>query len=100
MASGKRILGTVSFVIAFLLTMGFLFLLYAKSLNQDDFPFVQQYNTVALVVGAALFFLCCVILLAILIHIFVDRIYITLCLNLFGDQRTFRETTHDRINQS
>ncbi len=68
MASGKRILGTVSFVVAFLLTLGFAFLLWGKSLNDPGFPLIERVPFVALVVGISLATLCCVILLAILIR--------------------------------
>lgn len=68
MASGKRILGTVSFVLAFLLMVAFLLLLYGKSLQDLNFPFVDKIPTIALWFGVALFLLCCVILLAILIR--------------------------------
>ncbi|MES2154826.1 MAG: DUF4332 domain-containing protein [bacterium] len=68
MASGKRILGTVSFVVLFLVTMFFLFLLWAKSTDQADFPWVKDAPTVALWVGVVLAALVCLILLAILIR--------------------------------
>ncbi len=54
MASGKRIFGTVLFILALAVTLGFLFLLYADSVNDDSIPFAGDIPLVAIVAGIVL----------------------------------------------
>jgi hypothetical protein len=50
----KRILGTILFLAALLGTAGFLFILYADSVNDDNVPYTDQTRDVALIVTIAL----------------------------------------------
>lgn len=65
----KRFFGSLLFVVAALATVGFVFLLYADSINDDGIPFSNDIEPVALVVAIALG----VITLALLIMLLTRR---------------------------
>lgn len=69
MASGKRILGTVAFVIGFMATILFVAVLFLKNNQITDLPeWLLKINDLAIWVGIILGVMICVILLAILIR--------------------------------
>lgn len=67
MASGKRIVGTLFFIIAFLATCGFLFLLYAKSVGDANFRDAYDRLGMAGIITGAVLGLVIVILILILL---------------------------------
>ena len=68
MASGKRVVGTVALVIVMLATFFFVFVLYAKSVNDTDIPFASDIPTVTAIVGGTIGLVITVLLLLILIR--------------------------------
>ena len=64
----KRAVGTLLFVLAALVVAGFLFLLYARSANDDSVPFTDQVRAVALVAAIVLGAIVVILLLMILIR--------------------------------
>lgn len=68
MASGKRIFGTVLFTLAVLTFLGFLFLLYAKSQNDPNIPFLKEVNLWVLVTAVILLLVVIVLFLLLLVR--------------------------------
>jgi predicted flap endonuclease-1-like 5' DNA nuclease len=64
----KRVFGTLLFIVAAAVTLGFLALLYADSVNDTSFPFVDQKDSAALVVAIALAIILVILLLMLLIR--------------------------------
>lgn len=64
----KRAVGTLLFVIAALVVVGFLFLLYARSLNDDSIPLTDEVPAAALVAAIALGVIVIILLLMIVIR--------------------------------
>jgi hypothetical protein len=69
LASVKRIFGTLFFVIAFLVTVAFFFLLYAKSINDENFrDFYDSMPEAGLVAGGVIGFIIVILILILLIR--------------------------------
>jgi len=64
----KRVFGTLLFLIAAVVTLGFLFLLYSNSVNDSSVPFTDKVPAAALVVAIALGIIIVILLLMLLIR--------------------------------
>jgi predicted flap endonuclease-1-like 5' DNA nuclease len=64
----KRAVGTLLFVIAALVVVGFLFLLYARAVNDDSVPFTDEVPAAALVAAIALGVIVVILLLMIVLR--------------------------------
>jgi predicted flap endonuclease-1-like 5' DNA nuclease len=64
----KRIVGTLLFAVAVLITVGFLFILYASAANDTDFPLADREGAVALVTTIVLALIAVALLLMLLIR--------------------------------
>lgn len=68
MASGKRILGTITFLVAFLAMGYFVLMLYAKSVQDFTVPFADSTNVAVVWIGIILGICICALLLAIIVR--------------------------------
>jgi predicted flap endonuclease-1-like 5' DNA nuclease len=68
MASGKRVVGTIALVIVMLATFFFVFVLYAKSVNDTDIPFASDITTLTAIIAGTIGLVITVLLLLILIR--------------------------------
>lgn len=69
----KRVVGTLLFVVAALLVIGFLFILYGDSSNDDTFPLADEVPTVAMVATVALAIIAVTLLLMLLLRSWDER---------------------------
>ncbi|MFA5944265.1 MAG: DUF4332 domain-containing protein [Candidatus Thermoplasmatota archaeon] len=67
-SSAKRVVGTLLFVIAVVVTLGFLFVLYAQAANDDSVPLTDEVPATALVAAIVLGVIVFVLLLMLLIR--------------------------------
>src|SRR5690349_1600195 len=69
----KRFVGTLLFVIAAVVTIGFLFLLYAQSSNDESVPLTDEVPAVALIAAITLGVIILILLLMLIIRRWDDR---------------------------
>lgn len=69
----KRLVGSLLFLLAAILVLGFLFLLYANSINDDAIPLVDELKAVALVVVIVLAVVAVTLLVLLLVRSWSDR---------------------------
>ena len=69
----KRIVGTILFILAAVITAGFLFLLYADSSNDESVPLMEEVPTVAIVAAVLLVIIAIALLLMLLLRRWDER---------------------------
>src|SRR5687768_6855975 len=69
----KRFVGTLLFVVAAVVTLGFVFLLYAESANDESIPLTDEVPAAALVAAIVLGVIVLVLLLMLVIRRWDDR---------------------------